>query len=73
MTEQTQRDIGRLESKVMALESDIAEVKSDVKEVLAIINKTRGGWTVMVAVSAIGGAVGAFAMKVLPFFTGLPK
>jgi NADPH-dependent curcumin reductase CurA len=36
----------------------MAEVKSDVKKLLEIANRSKGGWAVIAAFSAVAGAVG---------------
>ena len=56
MSDISERDFGRLEAEVQALKAEIDDIKSDVKELLALANKSRGGfWMGMTIASAIGG------------------
>jgi len=55
---------GRLEAKVEALETKINGMDTDIKELLALANKSKGGfWMGMTIASAVGGFV--------TYFTGL--
>ena len=61
MSEISERDFGRLEAEVQALKAEIDDIKSDVKSLLALANKSRGGfWMGMTIASAIGGIVTFF-------------
>ncbi len=73
MTDDTQRTLGKLEGRVDALEVDIKEISGDVKAILAIMNQTKGGWKTLALVGSIGGAFGAFLVKVFPFTGSLPR
>lgn len=47
-----------IEARVKRLEDDVAELKSDVKELLALANKSKGGfWAGMTLAAGIGGIV----------------
>ena len=55
---------GRLEAKVEALEAKIIGMDGDIKELLALANKSKGGfWMGMAIASAVGGFI--------TYFTGL--
>lgn len=44
--------------KVETMEAEMAEIKKDVKELLALANKSRGGfWMGMVIASGVGGLI----------------
>lgn len=44
--------------KVETMETEMAEIKKDVKELLALANKSRGGfWMGMVIASGVGGLI----------------
>lgn len=61
MSEISERDFGRLEAEVQALKAEIDDIKSDVKSLLALANKSRGGfWMGMTIASAVGGFVTFF-------------
>ena len=61
MSEISERDFGRLEAEVQALKAELDDIKTDVKELLALANKSKGGfWMGMTIASAIGGIVTFF-------------
>lgn len=59
------------ETQIANLEADVGEIKADVKAILAEINKTKGGWKVIVMVAGVAGSAGALIGKLLPFW--IPK
>jgi hypothetical protein len=57
MSEIDARDFGALEAKVEALASQIQALSAEVKELLALANKSKGGfWMGMAIASFVGGA-----------------
>lgn len=66
MSEISERDFGRLEAEVQALKEELDGIKSDVKELLALANKSKGGfWMGMTIASAVGGVITFFFDRVL--------
>ena len=58
MSEISERDFGRLEAEVQALKAELDDIKTDVKELLALANKSKGGfWMGMTIASSVGAAV----------------
>ena len=54
--------IGVMWSKVESMEKEMTEMRSDIKELLAMANKSRGGfWMGMAIVSAISGLISFIA------------
>ena len=50
--------VGVMWQKVEVMESEVAELRKDVKELLALANKSRGGfWMGMTIASGIGGLI----------------
>lgn len=61
MSEISERDFGRLEAEVQALKSELDDIKNDVKELLALANKSKGGfWMGMTIASILGGVITFF-------------
>jgi DNA anti-recombination protein RmuC len=59
------REFGRLEAQVQALQTEVHLMSSDVKSLLALANKSKGGfWGGMMVASAIGGAITFFVDRV---------
>ena len=66
MSDISERDFGRLEAEVQALKAEIDDIKADVKSLLALANKSKGGfWMGMTIASAVGGVVTFFVDRVL--------
>ena len=65
MSEISERDFGRLEAEVQALKSELDDIKTDVKELLALANKSKGGfWMGMTIASIAGGVITFFVDRV---------
>jgi hypothetical protein len=61
MSEISERDFGRLEAEVQSLKAELDDIKADVKSLLALANKSKGGfWMGMTIASIIGGCVTFF-------------
>jgi len=58
MSEISERDFGRLEAEVKALKAELDDIKADVKSLLALANKSKGGfWMGMTIASGFGGFI----------------
>ena len=58
MSEISERDFGRLEAEVQSLKSELDDIKTDVKCLLALANKSKGGfWMGMTIASTVGAVV----------------
>lgn len=60
MSEISERDFGRLEAEVQALKSELDDIKTDVKELLALANKSKGGFWIGMTIASIAGGVITF-------------
>lgn len=66
MSEISERDFGRLEAEVQALKAELDDIKADVKSLLALANKSKGGfWMGMTIASAVGGFVTFFIDRIM--------
>lgn len=66
MSEISERDFGRLEAEVQALKTELDDIKKDVKSLLALANKSKGGfWMGMTIASIVGGFVTFFVDRIL--------
>jgi len=58
------RDFGKLEAQVEALQTQVAQLSVDVKLMLEMINQSKGGfWMGMAVVSALSGILSFFASR----------
>ena len=66
MSDISERDFGRLEAEVQALKTELDDIKQDVKELLALANKSKGGfWMGMTIASIVGGCVTFFVDRIM--------
>jgi hypothetical protein len=58
------RDFGKLEAQVESLQTQVAQLSVDVKLMLEMINQSKGGfWMGMAVVSALSGLLSFFASR----------
>jgi len=62
------RDFGRLEAEVLSLKTQVGAMAADMKTLLALVERGKGGWSVIVLAGTISGAMTALAVKMLPFW-----
>jgi len=62
------RDFGRLEAEVAILRDQVSAMAQDMKSLLALVERGKGGWFVIVLAGTISGAITAFTIKFLPFW-----
>jgi hypothetical protein len=62
------RDFGRLEAEVLSLKTQVSAMAQDMKLLLALVERGKGGWFVIVLAGTISGAITALAIKFLPFW-----
>ena len=66
MSDISAREFGKLEAQVEALQSEVHELSKDVKALLALANKSKGGfWMGMTIASMAGGFITFLGGKLL--------
>ena len=60
------KDIGRLEGRMVSVESDISSMKTDLRCILKTLNEARGGWKTLLLAAGVAGTIGALASKLFP-------
>lgn len=68
MTEQLNRDLGRLEGKVEKLDDDVDDLKRMVAEMHQTITEARGSWKTLLAVGGLSAAAASGLTKFLSLF-----
>ena len=67
MASSIDKDIGRLEGRMVSVEIDISSMKTDIRCILKTLNEARGGWKTLLLVAGVAGTMGAVASKLLSF------
>jgi hypothetical protein len=62
------RDFGKLEAEVAILRDQVSAMAAVIKSQLALVERGKGGWFVIVLAGTISGAITALAIKFLPFW-----
>ena len=62
------RDFGKLEAEVAILRDQVYAMAADIKSLLALVERGKGGWFVIVLAGTISGAITALAIKFLQFW-----
>ena len=62
------RDFGRLEAEVISLQKQVEAMAADMKSLLALVERTKGGWFMIVLAGTMSSAVTMLAIKLLPFW-----
>lgn len=70
MTDQLNRDLGRLEGKVEKMDDDLDDIKRMVQEMHTAISEARGGWKTLVVVGTISSALTTGVIKALAWLKG---
>ena len=68
-----ERELGSITAKMENMEVQMNAMSQDLREMRDFMRDAKTGWKVLTTVSAIGGAVGAAAVKFFPLFIMLPK
>lgn len=72
MTDDVQRDLGRMEAQITALISQVSALNIKVDAIDKTLSEARGGWRMLLLVGGIAGALGGIVGKFLPFLNMRP-
>jgi len=67
MTDEVQRDLGRMEAQITTLISQVSALNVKVAAIDKTLSEARGGWRMLLMVGGVAGAVGGLLGKYLPF------
>jgi hypothetical protein len=62
------RDFGKLEAEVAILRTQVSALATDMQSLLALVERGKGGWLVIVLAGTITSALTVLAIKLLPFW-----
>jgi hypothetical protein len=60
MSDISERDFGRLEAEVQGLKAELDDIKKDVKCLLALANKSKGGFWMGMTIASVAGGIFTF-------------
>lgn len=72
MAEPLDVKVARIEERLERMASDFAEVRADTRALRDVLMQAKGGWRMIVLLSAMSAAVGGAVVKILPFLP-LPR
>jgi hypothetical protein len=67
MTDDVQRDLGRMEAQITALISQVSALNIKVDAIDKTLSEARGGWRMLLVVGGVAGTIGGIVGKLLPF------
>ena len=73
MSDEYDRDFGRMEAQVKTLEAEVADLRDDVKAIRTMLDQAQGGWKFMMASAGLIGALGGLMGKFLAVWAGWLK
>lgn len=69
MTDDVQRDLGRMEAQITALLSQVAVLNAKVDAIDKTLSEAKGGWRMLLLIGGVAGIVGGLIGKYAPFLT----
>lgn len=69
MTDDVQRDLGRMEAQITALLSQVAVLNAKVDAIDKTLSEAKGGWRMLLLIGGVAGIVGGLIGKYVPFLT----
>lgn len=68
MTDDIQRDLGRLEAQVEGVIRKLDDLDKDVKQINKTLSEAAGGWKILMMIGGASGTVGAAITYFLQYF-----
>lgn len=72
MAEPLEIKVARIEERLERMAGDFAEVRADTRALRDAFMQAKGGWRMIVLLSAVSAAIGGAVVKILPFLP-LPR
>jgi hypothetical protein len=72
MTDDVQRDLGRMEAQITALISQVSVLAVKVDAIDKTLSEARGGWRMLLLIGGVAGTLGGLISKYLPFLNLRP-
>lgn len=70
MSDDVQRDLGKHEAKIETIEERLVRIEAQLSHLVSAVDRAKGGWQVLLAVSAFSSAVTAVVFKVWGLLKG---
>lgn len=70
MTNSEQRELENLSTRLKRVEDDMKTQNIILGELRDMMIAARGSWKVIIGISGFAAAIGAFAVKIIPFMMG---
>ncbi|MCT4654222.1 MAG: hypothetical protein N4A65_00270 [Cohaesibacter sp.] len=67
MSNNIERDIGKLQADVEHLQEQITSMQRDIRAMRDAALSVKGGWKMIITIGSIGAALSALLFKFLPF------
>jgi hypothetical protein len=72
MTDDVQRDLGRMEAQITALIWQVSALNTKVDAIDKTLSEARGGWRILLLIGGVAGTVGGVVGKFLPLLNMRP-
>lgn len=72
MTDDVQRDLGRMEAQITALISQVSRLNTKVDAIDKTLSEATGGWRMLLVIGGVAGTLGGLVGRYLPFLNVRP-
>ena len=67
MTDEVQRDLGRMEAQIATLVAQVSALNVRVGAIDKTLSEARGGWRMLLLIGGVAGTLGGLIGRYLPF------